>query len=176
MSMDLLDFEVDDLYFDNPLQEETETCIDQAAKDYGKPGAELQLLRANFLEPEHPTVAVALYRYFYYQHRYQDALLVAERVLRQFAAKMSLPERWQDLNESQLDSANLNSITELRFYLLALKGAGYLEMRLQNFEAAIERLEKITMFDGEDRLGAAFLLETARDELNRQAGIYRLKF
>ena len=84
--MDLLDFEAESLYFDEPLKQEAQRCIEQAAASYGTVQAEGLLMRAYFLEPEHPSVLVALYRYFYYRHQLADALLVADRVLRVFAA------------------------------------------------------------------------------------------
>jgi hypothetical protein len=86
--MDLLEFESAALYFDEPLNDEASRCLDQAAKSYGTRSAETALMRAYFLEPEHPTVLVALYRYFFYQHRLEDALLVAQRVLRIFAKRL----------------------------------------------------------------------------------------
>lgn len=176
MAVDMLDFEGEELYFDEPLQTETRECIDRAAEWYGDQEAENRLLRAYFLEPEHPMVLVALYRYFYYQHRYQDALLVAERVLLRFAARLGLPSSWQDLEASSFAGETLASMSELRFYLLALKGAGYLDLRLEKFESAIERLKKVVEIDSKDRLGAGSLLEIAKDEIDRQSGIYRLRF
>ena len=174
--MDMLDFEAESLYFDEGLGEETRECIDQAAEAYGDAESEQRLLRAYFLEPDHPMVLVALYRYFYYQHRYEDALIVADRVLQLFAMRIGLPRDWTDLTPDQVDADALTSMTELRFYLLALKGAGYLELRLQRYDSAIERLRKIVELDEKDRFSVASLLQIAEDEVGRQAGIYRLRF
>jgi tetratricopeptide (TPR) repeat protein len=176
MTVDMLEFSADELYFDQPMEEETQSCIDEAAQQYGSAEAERLLYRANFLEPEHPMVLVALYRYFYYQHCYKDALRVAERVLFIFSQRLGLPGRWQDIEEQHFQGDVLSSMTEVRFYLLALKGAGYIEMRLENYDSAIERLQKIVDVDEMDRLGAASLLQIAQDEVNRKAGIYRLNF
>ena len=115
--MDMLDFETDDLYFDEPLHGEAKGCLQTAADNYGEALAETALMRAYFLEPEHPMVLVALYRYFYYQHRLQEALLVAERVLRVFADRLGLPEDWQELNEMQIGSGVMVSMTMIRFYI-----------------------------------------------------------
>lgn len=174
--MDLLDFEADELYFDEPLSEEVEGCIQQAAEHYGDSATEHLLLRAYFLEPEHPSVLVALYRYFYYQHRYAEALRIANRVLTLFADRLGLPDSWRLVTKEDIENAARNSMVELRFYLLALKGSGYLLLRLKNFDVAIEQFRKLVEVDEKDRLGAASLLEMAEDEFNRQAGIYRLKF
>lgn len=100
--MDLLEFAGEDMYFDEPLAPEVESLLAQAAERYGSPSAEHSLLRAYFLEPEHLTVLVALYRYFYYRHCYREALAAAERAIAVAAARLELPRRWQDLSPSDL--------------------------------------------------------------------------
>jgi tetratricopeptide (TPR) repeat protein len=174
--MDLLDFEASGLYFEQGLGAEAQACIEQAAQSYGAPDSEQRLLRGYFLEPQHPMVLVALYRFYYYQHRYDDALIVAERVLRLFAQRLDLPDDWRELDVASIAADTRMPMTDLRFYLLALKGAGYLELRLQRYGSAIERLRKIVDLDEKDRLGVASLLQMAEDEIDRQSGIYRLRF
>lgn len=176
MVMDLLDFSGEHLYFDETIELETQECIDMAAENYGDKSAEDLLLRAYFLEPEHPVVLVALYRFFYYQFRYQDALRIADRVLKLFSVRLELPHHWQEVTTQHIDNGAVTGMVDLRFFLLALKGAGYLELRLELFDSALERLKKVVELDAKDRLGAASLLEIAQDEINRKAGIYRLKF
>ncbi len=159
--MDMLDFEVTDLYFEEVLSEEAEKCIDQAAENYGQSDSEISLMRAYFLEPEHPMVLVALYRYFYYQHRLQDALIVAKRVLRIYSLKLKFPNDWNELSEVYLKKHCKNTMTQVRFYLLTLKGAAYLELRLGEEKKAVSRLKKILELDSNDRLGAKILLDVA---------------
>jgi tetratricopeptide (TPR) repeat protein len=166
--MDLLEFEAGSLYFEEPINEEAQRCIEQAAASYATSQAESLLLRAYFLEPEHPLVLVALYRYFYYRHRLSDALLIADRVLRVFAARLGLPGDWRDLNEVRLASGVLVSMTALRFYMLALKGAGYLELRLGQLESALIRLKKVAELDARDRLGAQALIDVVEHELSER--------
>ena len=166
--MDLLDFTSEDLYFDEPLQTEARDCLDGAAAHYGEKKAEASLLRAYFLAPEHPLVLVALYRYFYYQHRLVDALRVADRVLVIFAKRLGLPEDWRDLNEFQIGGGVMVSMTMIRFYLLALKGAGFMELRLGQYAEALVRLEKVAELDAHDRLGAQALLVVAQQALHSQ--------
>ena len=74
--MDLLDFSDCKLYFEEPMPAEAERLIAQAASEYGEPGAEMALLRAHLLAPENLSVLVGLYRYYFYQHRLDDALVV----------------------------------------------------------------------------------------------------
>lgn len=119
---------------------------------------------------------VALYRFYYYPHRYADALEVTERVFKVYSKRLGLPSNWQDLTEQHFEQLDKQSMTEMRFYLLALKGNGYLEMYLENFNNAIERLQKVVNVDSEGRMNAVSLLHTAEDEIDRQSGIYRLRF
>jgi tetratricopeptide (TPR) repeat protein len=157
--MDLLDFEADALYFDESITDEARHCLDQAAEDYGSPQAEAALMRAYFLEPEQPLVLVALYRYFYYQHRLTESLLVAQRVLKLYAKRLGFPEDWQDLERQ--DVAGGMDMPVLRFYLLALKGAGFLEMRLGQLDKAQACFRKVLEWDEQDRLGVKALLDLA---------------
>ncbi|MCU7939572.1 MAG: hypothetical protein KZQ64_02030 [gamma proteobacterium symbiont of Bathyaustriella thionipta] len=159
--MDMLDFEGAELYFDEVLSDEVQACIDQAAENYAEEGSEQALMRAYFLEPEHPMVLVAMYRYFYYQHRIQDALIVANRVLRIYAKKLDFPDDWKQISEEHLQAHKKSSMTLVRFYLLALKGAAYLELRLGEEESAVSRLKKILELDSKDRLGAKVLLNVS---------------
>ncbi len=168
---DLLDFEADTLYFDEPLSDEVQHQLDLAAEQYGTPDAEQALLQAYFLEPEHPLVLVALYRYFYYQHRLEEALLVADRVLRVFARRLRLPESWQKLDKIRFGGGVMVSMTMIRFYLLALKGAGYLELRLGRHLSAIARLKKVSEFDKEDRLGVQALMKVAQMAVDQEKGV-----
>jgi hypothetical protein len=171
--MDLLDFDGQAMYFDEPLTPEVESLVEEAAARYSEgpesSAAETGLLRAYFLEPEHLTVLVALYRFFYYRHRYRESLLVADRAIALVASRLSLPARWQDFSGADLGRAVTVSMTLTRFLLMALKGAGYLLMRLGEPGAALARFEKIAELDSGDRIGTRELAEMARAELTREA-------
>ena len=166
--MDLLDFEAQSLYFEDELPEEVNGLLDAAAEAYGDESAEHSLMRAYFTEPEHLTVLVALYRYFYYQHRYQDAFLVAERAMDVAARRLELRVSWRQLTLKSLGVGVMKSMTLTRFYLMALKGAGYLKLRTGETRSGLERLEKVAELDVDDRLGVGTLVQLARDELRRQ--------
>jgi hypothetical protein len=166
--MDLLDFEAQSLYFDDELPEDVSALLDAAADAYGEEHAEHKLLRAYFLQPAHLTVLVALYRYFYYQHRYQDALLVAERAMDVTARRLELRCSWRQLTLQSLGTGILKSMTLTRFYLMALKGSGYLQLRLGETRDGLARLEKVAELDTDDRMGVRTLVQLARDELRRQ--------
>jgi len=120
--MDLLDFDGEELYFEQPLSRQVEELLAQAARQYGEAAAEHSLLRAYFLEPEHLTVLVALYRYFFYCHRYPKALIVAERVITVTATQLGLSTDWRTLSMDEIEHAVAVSMPLTRFLLWAFCG------------------------------------------------------
>ena len=157
--MDLLDFSDCKLYFEDALPAEAERLIAQAASEYGEAGAELSLLRALLHAPENLSVLVGLYRYYFYQHRLEDALVVAERAMQLSGRHLGLPTDWRLLDETRLGSAAANSFGLLRFYLLALKAASVVLLRLGQITESRARLIKLSSLDSRDQLGAGKLLE-----------------
>lgn len=160
--MDLLDFSAEDLYYTGQRLPEVIELVERAADAYGSAAAEHYLLRAYFLAPDDLSVLVALYRYYYYQHRYADALLVAHRATDASAQRLGINSDWTAVNELDLAYGVRNSMSLMRFYLYALKGAGYLKLRLGDIAGAVQRLDKVVELDKADRIGARGLLEVVR--------------
>jgi tetratricopeptide (TPR) repeat protein len=160
--MDLLDFEQTDLYFDEPLKPEVARLLQEAGELYGSEEAEAKLLLANFLAPQQLTVLVALYRYYYYQHRLEDALLVAESTLAVAGRRLGFPCSWMFLHLGNLSAGVLRSMGLVRFYLMALKAAGLVNLRLGNRAEGQAMLEKLLELDSHDRIGGRALLELAQ--------------
>jgi tetratricopeptide (TPR) repeat protein len=167
--MDLLDFEGEAMYFDEPVTPGVAELLASAAETYGQEAAERNLLLAYFLQPDHLTVLVALYRFFYYRHRYPEAIVTADRAIPLVAERLHLPTDWRDLTAADLERAIQVSMSLTRFLLLALKGSGYLLLRLGDASAALQRLEKIAEIDTCDRLGVAELRAMARTAAARSA-------
>lgn len=167
--MDLLDFSDCKLYFEDPLPAEVACLIEQAARDYGEASAEPALLRARRLAPENLTVLVGLYRYYFYQHRLEDALQIAEGAVELSGRHLGLPADWSALDESRLGAAAAISFGLLRFYLLALKAASVVLLRLGRIADSRPRLMKLAELDSRDQLGAAKLLELV-DEFQSPQG------
>lgn len=165
-NLDLLEMDDDALYFDEPSATEIDALIAQAAHDYGHVTAEQYLLRAYFLAPEQLSVLVALYRYYFYQHRLEDALIVAERALDVTARRLHLVDGWRSIGHAALGEAVMRSMGLLRFHLLALKGSAVILLRLDRIDEARARLAKIAEVDQRDGLGVAALLAViaAREE------------
>ena len=166
--MDLLDFSDCKLYFEDDLPAEAERLIAQAAAEYGEPAAELSLLRAHLLAPENLSVLVGLYRYYFYQHRLDDALVVAERAMQLSGRHLGLPPTGTCSTKPGSASAAANSFGLLRFYLLALKAASVVLLRLGRIAESRARLIKLAALDSRDQLGAGKLLEVV-DEFQGSA-------
>ncbi len=156
---DLMAFDEVELYFDEPQSPGTAELLAQAAEAYGQPEAEVALLRAYFLAPQQLGVLVALYRYYFYQHRLAETLIVADRALDVSGQRLKLAGDWRTLRLSVIGLVADHSIGLLRFYLLALKASAIVLLRIGQVDAGRERLLKIRELDPQDRLGVASLLE-----------------
>ena len=166
--MDFLEFEKHDLYFDEPLSLADENLLKSAADAYPAKTAEQILLSLHTRMPESLIVIVALYRFYYYQHRYQEALDIAARALDTSSSRLNLFVDWSELTESHLGQAVFVSMGLIRFYLFSLKASAYLLLRTGETEQAHARLKKIVELDPADQFGARFLFNLAENELSVQ--------
>jgi len=153
-------------YFEEELTDEVRRLLEAAAEAYGEEddGAELLLLRALLRAPESLTVMVALYRFYFYRHRLADTLEVAARALRLSGAALGFGCEWPELQSGEFDRQAAGKVTLGRFYLFALKGAGYMNMRCDRMELGMAQLSKVRELDPEDRLGASVLLKVAEEK------------
>ena len=164
--MDLLDFDQTELYFDESLALDVSRLLEDAADAYGSEVAESLLLRANLMAPQHLIVLVALYRYYFYQHRLEDALLVAESALAVVGRRLEFPDTWVYLREANVGAGVMRSMGLVRFYLMVLKAAGYINLRLGHLETGKAMLEKLVQLDSHDRIGGKALLEVLHQSMN----------
>ncbi|MFI3218790.1 MAG: hypothetical protein QX189_06665 [Methylococcales bacterium] len=155
--MDLLDFEAEGLYFEQADVAGIKELLAEAAENYADGEAEFPLLRAYFLAPESLNVLVALNRFYYYQHRLEDALLATYKALAVIRASIDFPEHWQDLQQQHID--NTANLTQVRLYLFTLKAIGFLNMRLHRLELSEQIFEKLLSVDSKNRIGAQALLD-----------------
>ena len=157
--MDLLDFEAQGLYFDEPDTEGVKEMIATAAENYATGEAELPLLKAYFLAPESLNVLVALNRFYYYQHRLEVALCATLKALAVIRPLIAFPDDWRELQQSHITNAPADLLTQVRLYLFTLKAVGFLNMRLNNLDVSQHIFEKLVGLDSKDRIGAKGLLE-----------------
>jgi len=166
--MDLLEFEAKDLYFEKEDSEEVLRLIQFASELYESGDAELPLLKAYLRAPESLNVLVALNRFYYYQHRLSEALMISEKALGLIREVLEFPEDWRQLEKSHISEAPKDSLTKIRFYLFTLKSVGFLNMRMENLQLSQGIFEKLVALDDKDRIGARGLLELV---LQRQATV-----
>lgn len=157
--MDLLEFDAKDLYFEQEDSLDVQNLIKAASELYGSGEAELPLLQAYLRAPESLNVLVALNRFYYYQHRLSEALLISEKALHLIRQNIDFPHDWQDLEHTHITQAPKESLTRIRLYLFTLKSIGFLNMRLENLDLSRAIFEKLIALDDKDRIGAKGLLE-----------------
>jgi hypothetical protein len=169
--MDLLDFDQTELYFDEPITPEVEQLIAEAASSYGSEESEALLLNAHALAPQQLAVLVALYRYYFYQHRLEDALMVGESAMVIAGKRLAFPESWVHLRAENVGEGVMRSMGLVRFYLMVLKATGYVNLRLGQYATGQAMLEKLVELDSHDRLGGKALLEVVRTESATNYGV-----
>ncbi len=157
--MDLLQFEASDLYFEQADSEEVQNLIRIASDRYAQNDAELPLLQAYLRAPESLNVLVALNRFYYYQHRLAEALLISEKALTLIRQDIGFPDEWLQLELQNISQASKDKLTRIRLYLFTLKSIGFLHMRLENLHLSRQIFEKLVELDEKDRIGARGLLE-----------------
>jgi tetratricopeptide (TPR) repeat protein len=157
--MDLLDFDAQGLYFEEPDVAGVKEMIATAAENYATGEAELPLLKAYFLAPESLNVLVALNRFYYYQHRLEDALYATLKAMAVIRPLIDFPDDWRDLQQSHINDAPADLLTQVRLYLFTLKAIGFLNMRLNKLDMSQSIFEKLVGLDSKDRIGAKGLLE-----------------
>lgn len=155
--MDLQEFKSEMLYFQEPINPQVEALVNEAAQNYGK-HSETLLLQALEIDSNDLTVLIGLYRFYYYQNRYQDGLKVAHQVMGVVGKKIHFPSTWNEINMAYVTTAIGYSFCLVRLYFFALKAAGYLHLRIGNFAEGREMIEKVVAMDSEDRIGARLLL------------------
>jgi tetratricopeptide (TPR) repeat protein len=162
---DLLDFDGGKLYFDEPTDAEAARLVARAGLAENIAQRASLLAQADALAPDDLTVIVALYRFHYFTHEFAACLAMADRAMQASARRLNIPADWRLLTAVDIERAGALSMPMLRFYLWALKGRGYLQLRLGRFGEATAALDKLVSLDVADRLNARALLALAREHL-----------
>jgi len=159
--MDLLHFDPQPLYFDEPLPDAVHELIEEAGLCFGEPRAQALLRQAAALAPAHLVVQVARYRYHFYRHQLDEATAIAQQVIADVGARLGLPADGRGVDAAGVTAAAAQSMTLTRFYLSALKALAYLRLRLGDTAGAVRLLETLLAVDAADRLGGRALLDIA---------------
>ncbi len=163
--MDLLDFEANNLYYQQEDTPEVELLIQKAGLAYEQGEGELPLLQAFLRAPDSLNVLVALNRYYYYQHRLAEALLISEKALSIIRSRLRFPEDWRALQLNHITDTPKEQLSWVRLYLFTLKSIGFLRMRMHQLEPSKAIFENLKAVDSEDRIGASALLELVTQKI-----------
>lgn len=158
MTTDFLDLEIDSMYFEGVMNEEAKRLIEKASMCYGSIEAERCLLKAYLIDSDNLMVHVALYRYYYYQHRLEDAIRIVNRLLSSTSKKLGITENWKKLTVSIVEKAAKRSVSLLRYHLLALKALAFVKVRTGKIDEGISMMNKVVELDPKDYLKTRDLL------------------
>ncbi len=131
----------------------------EAAHSYDQAETALAHLReARRLAPNHIAVLIGLYRFYFYKGRLAEALEIAQTCLLRAAIDNSLPLDWRIVKPEQAAFASFDNPTA-RFFMFALKGYAYLNMRLGDLDEGRAAIAKLLELDSSDKVGAQVLLD-----------------
>jgi len=148
--------------FSPNLPEEVNRLLQMAvaASHSEKAMAEKLFNQAREADPSCLQTYFALYKFYFYQGRLQEAEREVIAALAQAAAQGGFPADYQVLAQ-QADVWDMY-VDEVRlFYLYSLKALAFIKLRRQFESDAVEILAVIALLDPEDRSGASVIMQLA---------------
>lgn len=132
-------------------------CLRNAAAAYADTATAEPLLRqAQALAPDCLTVYFALYKFYFYKRRLQDAEHVARLGLETAARLGGIDADWTRLTPaSGMDWQQPDS--PQHFYLFSLKALAFIRLRLGERDDSLAILDKLAELDPLDRVGASVI-------------------
>jgi hypothetical protein len=118
--------------------------------------AETAIRAALAAAPNDLDVRLAAYRFYFYAHRYAEALPQADIILREAARRLNIAGDWRQVRPAEADFGALDPLPGL--WLQALVAIGYGQLRLGEMAAGRAALDKAMALDPADRFGAGRLL------------------
>ncbi len=140
------------------LPEDAERCLRAAAGSYlDEDRAERHLFEARRLAPTHIAVLIGLYRFYFYKGRLEDALDIAQQCVTRALLDNLLPLDWREVKRGDGRFGDFDAVSP-RFFMFALKGYAYLQMRLGALDEGRAATVKLLELDPSDKIGARVLL------------------
>lgn len=121
--------------------------------------AESLLWQAQRLDPNQLEIYVALYKFYFYKNRIDEAEEVVFLALNQSAGLGDFNADWNQLTPVSTDWFSIEN--PQRLYLYSLKALSFIRLRQDNVEAAEDILEKLRELDPTDQVGASVLQQLA---------------
>ncbi len=142
----------DDVLFAPDMPSDVNEVLQEAVALYEDTSrAEDTLWHAYNMAPDRLEVYVALYKFYFYKNKIEDAEDVALLALRKSAELGGFPSDWRVLN---VDSTQwIPAQVPQRFYLYTLKALAFINLRFGRNSVAEELLDKLAELDPEDQVG-----------------------
>ena len=153
-------FHEDRVMFGVNIPEQINAYLQQAVAAYNDSElAEGLLWQAQKLKPEQLEVYVALYKFYFYKNRLQEAEQVVLLALQQSALLGGFSGDWSELTNASTNWFTLDN--PQRLYLYALKALSFIKLRQSDLDAAQAVLDKLHELDPTDQVGGSVLQELA---------------
>lgn len=120
--------------------------------------AEDHLRRAEKIAPDHFAVLIALYRFYFYKGRCDEALVVARTCLIKAAREKNMAADWREARAGDAEFGDYDDVMA-RFFMFSLKGYAYLNMRLGDLAEGRAAIAKLLELDASDKINAKLLFD-----------------
>jgi tetratricopeptide (TPR) repeat protein len=149
-------FPEDRVLFGSNIPPEIDNCLQQAVQCYDNMSeAERWLWQAQQLNPEQLEVYIALYKFYFYKYRLDEAEKVALLALKMCAKVGNFAADWRMLTSESTDWTVHQGAA--RVYLYTLKALSFIHLRKMQPEQAEQILAKLDELDPLDQVGGSVL-------------------
>ncbi len=114
------------------------------------------LIEADRLYGDYIPVVLGCYKFRFYKGMLREAIPYAQKAARIMGTHLGLSESFEEVRPD--DAAFSEYEQKPRFYMFAMKAAGYLHARLGETEKALRILRKVQELDSKDRMGITRLI------------------
>jgi tetratricopeptide (TPR) repeat protein len=123
--------------------------------------AEAILWSAQAIDPACLPVYFALYKFYFYKFRLEDAEKVALMGLQTAANQGDFPFDWWRLSRADADWDSV--VGAPHFYLFTLKALAFIRLRLGKRAESLALLDKLKQLDPKDSVGASVIRDLASE-------------
>jgi len=153
-------FPKEQVLFGRNIPAPVNALLQQAVRAYDDTDRAEDLLRqAQRMDPEQLEVYIALYKFYFYKLRLEDAEGVTREALARAAGQGGFDADWQTLGPASANWFRVDGPE--RVYLYSLKALGFIRLRRMDFRGGEAILDKLAELDPQDQVGGSVLLELA---------------
>jgi len=158
----------EEILFGRHIAPEVNALLQQAvhASSFDDELAEQKLWQAQQTYPEQLEIYIALYKFYFYRGRLQEAHQVVRQALIAAAQAGGFPGDWNALRVDSSDWSETES--PQRVYLYSLKALSFILLRLGSVDESYRILEKLYEIDPYDQTGATVIRELAKGLMDEE--------